>query len=332
VGRDASNSDDRPDGGHHRHVEQVTGVLKASGNLTGRDRPHRSRRGLVQDRHRHAGRGRGEPWRAGKYPVAVFTLEKIKSATLVALAPGAPVDIVAEGTFELKGVRKSITVPARITYVPKGGPFSKMRPGNFVRLTAQFDFKLEDYGVERNGPVLPLQVGDTAHVTVTVLASDASRRDEGLPRQRDQAWESPRITFPGKRRADDKITVTRTGKSTLGIATAIQTGDGCSVLHERQLFAHHRDPALQAALAFICGTSAETSASREGTERLWRWGILIPACSGTVLLLELHLARGLKKSTVNSRQFSPARPGFNPNSRSTLALERATAHMRSRRR
>jgi len=33
---------------------------------------------------------------------------------------------------------------------------------------------LADFGVERTGAVLPLQVGETAHVIVTALASDAS--------------------------------------------------------------------------------------------------------------------------------------------------------------
>lgn len=130
---------------------------------------------------------------APKNPVAVFTLEKIKSASPARLEPNAPVDIVAEGTFELKGVRKSITVPARVTYVPRGGPFSQMRPGNFVRLTAQFDFKLADYGVERNGPVLPLQVGETAHVAVTVLASDASAEEM-------KAYSDRAIKYMGKAR------------------------------------------------------------------------------------------------------------------------------------
>jgi polyisoprenoid-binding protein YceI len=111
---------------------------------------------------------------AEKNPVAVFTLEKIKSASANTLEPNVPVDVVAEGTFELKGVKKKLDVAAKLTYVPKGGPFNRMRPGNFVKVAADFDVKLADFGVERNGPVLPLQVGEAAHVTVTALASDAS--------------------------------------------------------------------------------------------------------------------------------------------------------------
>jgi polyisoprenoid-binding protein YceI len=175
---------------------QVTGVLKADPrNLTGPATAARvevnvaSFKTGIDMRDGAVAKALG----AAKNPVAVFTLEKIKSASPAALEPNTPADIVAEGTFELKGVRKSITVPARITYVPAGGPFSQMRPGNFVRLTAQFDFKLADYGVERNGPVLPLQVGDTAHVTVTVLASDASA--EEMKTYRDRA-----IKYMGKAR------------------------------------------------------------------------------------------------------------------------------------
>jgi polyisoprenoid-binding protein YceI len=175
---------------------QVTGVLKADPrNLTGPATAARievnvaSFKTGIDMRDGAVAKALGAP----KNPVAVFTLEKIRSASATSLEPNAPVDIVAEGTFELKGVRKTIEVPARITYVPQGGPFSQMRPGNFVRLTAQFDFKLADYGVERNGPVLPLQVGDTAHVTVTVLASDAGA--EEMKAYRDRA-----IKYMGKAR------------------------------------------------------------------------------------------------------------------------------------
>jgi polyisoprenoid-binding protein YceI len=130
---------------------------------------------------------------ADKAPLAVFTLERIKSASAPALEPNVAVDLVAEGTFELKGVRKKIEVPARITFVPKGGPFNQMRPGNFVRLTAQFDVPLADFGVERKGAVLPLQVGDTAHVTVAVLGSDASAEEA-------KAYRDRAIKYMGKAR------------------------------------------------------------------------------------------------------------------------------------
>jgi polyisoprenoid-binding protein YceI len=121
---------------------------------------------------------------AQAHPKAVFTLDRIVSTSADAAAPNSPVDIIAQGTFELNGVRKPMEVKARVAYIPRGGPFSAMRPGNFVRVTSSFDIRLADFGVERNGPVLPLQVGDTAHITVSVLASDATPEEAAEYRQK----------------------------------------------------------------------------------------------------------------------------------------------------
>ncbi len=116
-------------------------------------------------------------------PKGTFTLIKVKSASADVLAPNATVNIVAEGTFSLHGVTKTIEVPATLTYIPRGGPFSQMRPGNFVRMTAAFDIKLADYNVDRSGPVLVLQVGETARVTISALASDATPAEAETYRQ-----------------------------------------------------------------------------------------------------------------------------------------------------
>ena len=121
---------------------------------------------------------------AEAHPKAIFTLDKITSSSAASAAPNTPVDLTGQGTFELNGVQKPIEVKARVTYVPKGGPFSSMRPGNFVRISSAFDIRLADYGIERKGPVLPLQVGDTAHVTVSLLASDASPEEAEAYRQK----------------------------------------------------------------------------------------------------------------------------------------------------
>lgn len=131
---------------------------------------------------------------ADKNPTAVFTLEKIQSATGDALTPNVPVDVVATGTFELNGVRKPIQVAARVTFVPGGGPFARMRPGNFVKLVATFEVKLADFGIERKGPVLPLQVGETAQVTLTALASDASLEEA-------KAYRETAVKYMGKSRS-----------------------------------------------------------------------------------------------------------------------------------
>jgi polyisoprenoid-binding protein YceI len=167
-------------------TNQVTGVLKADRkNLMGPGTAARFEVDLtslktgIEMRDGHVAKALG----ADKTPTAVFTLEKIRSVSANILEPNVPVDLVGEGVFELNGVKKNVEVAARLRYVPKGGPFNQMRPGNFVKLSAEFDVKLADFGVDRKGPVLPLQVAETAHVTVTALASDASPEEANAYRQ-----------------------------------------------------------------------------------------------------------------------------------------------------
>jgi polyisoprenoid-binding protein YceI len=175
---------------------EVTGYLKADPkNLTGPATAARLEVVLntiktgIEMRDGHVAKALG----ADASPVAIFTLDKIKSASPNSLEPNVPSEVHAEGTLDLKGVRKKVDVTARLTYVPGGGPFNQMRPGNFVKLIADFDVRLADFGVERKGSVLPLQVGETAHVTVTALASDASPEEA-------KAYRDKAVKYMGKAR------------------------------------------------------------------------------------------------------------------------------------
>lgn len=177
-------------------TNQVTGTLRADPkNLAGSETKARfeveiaSIRTGIELRDGHVAKALG----ADKNPVAVFTLERVRSVSAPALEAGKPVDVSGEGWLELKGVRKKIEFSARLAFVPKGGPFSQMRPGNFVKVTSEIDVRLEDFGMARTGPVLPLQVGELAHVTLSVLASDATP-DEA------EAYRQKAVTYMGKAR------------------------------------------------------------------------------------------------------------------------------------
>ncbi|HEV8116975.1 MAG TPA: YceI family protein [Thermoanaerobaculia bacterium] len=177
-------------------TNEVTGYLRADPkNLAGPGTAARLEVALnmiktgIEMRDGHVARALG----ADTAPVAVFTLEKIKSATPSSLEPNVTANVTGEGTLELKGVRKKVDVGALVTFVPKGGPFNQMRPGNFVKLVATFDIRLADFGVERKGQVLPLQVGELAHVTVTVLASDATPEEA-------KAYRETAVKYMGKPR------------------------------------------------------------------------------------------------------------------------------------
>ncbi len=114
----------------------------------------------------------------------VFTLEKLESPPRK-LEPGKPADLKAIGKFELHGTSRMVTVPVRVTLVSPSPELEKFRPGNLLRIQSDFDVKLDDYGIDRKGPILKMQVGETAHVTLSILASDAS--DEQLAKYRASA-------------------------------------------------------------------------------------------------------------------------------------------------
>ena len=146
-----------------KHLAAATTTARAEADLT-------AVKTGIEMRDGHTAKALG----AEAQPKAVFSLTRVLTASKDALEPNSPVDVTAEGTLSLNGVTQTLPVKARITLVPKGGAFSQMRPGNFVKLVATFDVSLDAFHVERKGAVLPLQVGDIAHVTVTALASDAT--------------------------------------------------------------------------------------------------------------------------------------------------------------
>lgn len=121
---------------------------------------------------------------ADRFPEAVFTLERVMAASADSLRPDAPVELTVAGTLELRGVKRSLTVPVRLLYMtapPAGAPPPiPAKPGNLLRVTAEFEVLLADFGVPRRG--LILQVGDTARVSVSVLATDAAPDDRARAR------------------------------------------------------------------------------------------------------------------------------------------------------
>jgi polyisoprenoid-binding protein YceI len=119
--------------------------------------------------------------KAEENPSAVFTLTGIKSGPK-SLEPDKPADFVLSGTLQIAGVSKNVEIPAQLAYLPKKEVTAKFRPGNHLRIKSDFDVTLSDHGIDRKGPILKMQVGETAHVSLSILATDAS--DEELAEYR----------------------------------------------------------------------------------------------------------------------------------------------------
>ncbi len=85
---------------------------------------------------------------AAQYPLVRFTLKQVKSPTQpTALVPGRPLAADVVGTLELHG--KSQDLPARLTatLLPADNDTAARLPGDLLRLDAEFDLLLSDFGV-----------------------------------------------------------------------------------------------------------------------------------------------------------------------------------------
>ena len=114
----------------------------------------------------------------GQYPKAVFTLDRVVEASKNEAKPGAPVEIEAEGTFELHGVKRTERVRAWVTHIEGDETTKGVLPGNLVAIDARFRIKLADYDIERP-QMLVLKVGEEVDINVVARLSDAQQLAAG---------------------------------------------------------------------------------------------------------------------------------------------------------
>ena len=98
--------------------------------------------------------------KAEENPTAVFTLTGIKSGPR-SLDPDKPADFVLAGTLQIAGVTKNVEIPAQLAYLPQKEATAKFRPGNHLRIKSDFDVTLSDHGIDRKGPILKMQIGES---------------------------------------------------------------------------------------------------------------------------------------------------------------------------
>ena len=108
-----------------------------------------------------------------EYPRATFRLTRVLKSSASRLKPDKEVRLTAEGTFELHGVTRRIRVPVRVTRMAASEATMGRIPGNLIRVQSEFDVRLADHNIERPSMVL-LKVGEVAHITLDVFATDAS--------------------------------------------------------------------------------------------------------------------------------------------------------------
>lgn len=121
----------------------------------------------VRDEHM-----RGEGWlESTRYPRITFELASVKSPTVpLALEPGRalPIDVIGKLTIR----DRTVEVPAaiKVTLLPADETTVQRLPGDILKLEAEFDFYLSDFGVTIPAPAA-LKVNNRQHVTARILAS-----------------------------------------------------------------------------------------------------------------------------------------------------------------
>ena len=100
---------------------------------------------------------------AASYPNITF---EIKKAT-VRKVDGVKADLMAEGTFELHGVKKEMTIPVTLQWKRASADTSRV-PGDWVKISTKFSVKLSDFKVAGKSGIVGKKVGETIAVSGTL--------------------------------------------------------------------------------------------------------------------------------------------------------------------
>jgi len=122
---------------------------------------------------------RSEMWlNTEKYPDATFMLKIISGAS--SLADGKKTEVQLHGTFTTHGVSKDIVAPAELTYFKESEKTKAKIAGNLLKVKAEFEIKLSDYGVSIPSMVVG-KVDENIVIGVNFIASDAGTEMAGNP-------------------------------------------------------------------------------------------------------------------------------------------------------
>ncbi len=122
---------------------------------------------------------RGKMWlNTAKFPNAEFKLKSISGAS--SLADSKPTSVKLHGTFTVHGVSKEVVANAKLTYFKESAKTKGKMAGNLLKVKANFEIKLGDYGVMIPKMVVG-KLDQNIKVSVAFIATDAGSKMEGNP-------------------------------------------------------------------------------------------------------------------------------------------------------
>lgn len=105
---------------------------------------------------------------ADKYPNIKFTITEVKDVKILA---DNRLQIKFSGDFTLKGVTKTITGDATLTYLVESEQTKQRAPGDLLGVQAKFKVNLSDFGVKNK--VIGQKVAEVVEVSVNMVGSSA---------------------------------------------------------------------------------------------------------------------------------------------------------------
>ncbi len=122
---------------------------------------------------------RSEMWlNTAKFPNAEFKLKSISGAS--SLADSKPTSVKLHGSFTVHGVSKDVVANAKLTYFKESAKTKGKMAGNLLKVKANFEIKLGDYGVMIPKMVVG-KLDQNIKVSVAFIATDAGSKMEGNP-------------------------------------------------------------------------------------------------------------------------------------------------------
>jgi polyisoprenoid-binding protein YceI len=107
---------------------------------------------------------------AAQYPEIVVQIDKVEEVRKTAATTAS---LVLVGTCSLHGKNQPVRIPANLTYLDETPETMRRVKGDLLRIRANFDVKLADYGL--TGPPgsdwIGLKVAETVRIKVTVFGS-----------------------------------------------------------------------------------------------------------------------------------------------------------------
>jgi len=113
----------------------------------------------------------GADWlNSAKHPDIAIQIEKIEEIQKTAPTSAS---LTLIGSCTVRGTTKSVRIPANLTYLDETPETMRRVKGDLLRIRANFDIKLGDYGI--TGPAgsdfIGLKVSETVKIRVTVFGS-----------------------------------------------------------------------------------------------------------------------------------------------------------------